>query len=490
MVLPATLAKIAARRISPLSDEAVRLVWPLYAAAVCFTFLIAWQLTPMSPDSWTLYDLSRWIWRGDVVGGLRQYRVSTDFPISHPFVFPTLAGGVDLLLGTGFRSGLIVNAFALVILPRLVFLALRPISISQEVALLTAWGSSIGLCVNWFFLEEALAGRTMPVAACLIALALHFFFTYERLRDAGTAALLGLTLGVLALTRLDALPFCVTLILVAICLKKPGYSGWPAKMAAVVFFAFGLAPYLMYSISCCGTILATETSGILMVAPVTHPTTYWQATPPTIIDNPSVWIVRIFQSIGDGARALGLVLAVSPLPLFLMLFVKFPQNPPGAPQPSFSIVFAVTGLSLILLPSLLLSFLQARYLVVPISLIASILAVRRGSSLFDFSDHPRRRYAVIAVAGLVGVAGCGYGWSRSPTPLPEETVSRAVTCAAGGRIFVLGEGGPELAARGNVRTLIEPDNWSELTIGQKNEFFSEYSTYAIFSSSDGCVPLH
>ncbi len=94
----------------------------------------------MSPDSWVLYDISRWLWHSETVTGIRQYRVATDLPISHPFFYPALIGGLDQVLGTGFRSGLIINALAILALPWFIYLAIEPIAESKKNAVvITGW---------------------------------------------------------------------------------------------------------------------------------------------------------------------------------------------------------------------------------------------------------------------------------------------------------------------------------------------------------------
>ncbi|MFP3787325.1 hypothetical protein, partial [Burkholderia sp. SIMBA_024] len=77
-----------------MTDKPLR-VYFLYVGFVCLIFAVAWHRPLMSPDSWALYDLSRWLWHGETVTGTRQYRVGTDLPISHPFFFPFLSGGLD-----------------------------------------------------------------------------------------------------------------------------------------------------------------------------------------------------------------------------------------------------------------------------------------------------------------------------------------------------------------------------------------------------------
>lgn len=293
-----------------MTDKSLR-VYFLYVGFVCLIFVVAWHRPLMSPDSWALYDLSRWLWHGETVTGIRQYRVGTGLPISHPFFFPFLSGGLDQLFGTGFRSGLVVNIAAILLLPWLIYLAIKPIAESRKGAVFISWGATVGLCLNWFFLEEVVAGRTIPVAACLVALALRFFFLGAQQRNLVFAIQLGLVLGVLALTRFDTLSFGLILAVGTWLVWAPGRKRWMALLITTVLFLVGYAPYLVYSIQCCGTVLATETRGIAITAPPTSPTTYWPVPPPTLLDAPTIWMERLVRSMLDSGRALLLAVLIS-----------------------------------------------------------------------------------------------------------------------------------------------------------------------------------
>ncbi|MFK0685822.1 hypothetical protein SD208_16045 [Ochrobactrum sp. BD67] len=458
----------------------------LFVGFVCLVLAAAWHWPLMSPDSWALYDISRWLWHSEMVTGIRQYRVATDLPISHPFFYPALIGGLDQVLGTGFRSGLIVNALAILTLPWFIYLAIEPIAESKKNAVVISGVVTAGLCLNWFFLEEVIAGRTIPITACLMALALRFFFLGAQQHRLIFAAKLGLVLGVLALTRFDALSFSAILILGTYLVWAYGIKRWLVLLIVTALFCVGYSPYLIYSIQCCGTILATETQGIAAIAPPIRPTTYWPVIPPTLLEAPAIWMERLARSSFDSGKALVLALAISPLPMLLVftslfsgIVVKYSQRSALLP------ILPILALASMALGPVLLSFPQGRYFVLPIMFTCSIIAAYMGSALFDYSLHSARLNVAVICAGIVGIVGCGYGWSRSTPLLPPSMISAAAKCAAGARLLVKGQRGPEVATRGRVRTLLEPDNWNDLTNTEKDQFMHEYGVGAIFDPESG-----
>lgn len=468
-----------------MTDKSLR-VYFLYVGFVCLIFVIAWHRPLMSPDSWALYDLSRWLWHGETVTGTRQYRVGTGLPISHPFFFPFLSGGLDQLFGTGFRSGLVVNIAAILLLPWLIYLAIKPIAESRKGAVFISWGATVGLCLNWFFLEEVVAGRTIPVAACLVALALRFFFLGAQQRYLVFAIQLGLVLGVLALTRFDTLSFGVLLAVGTWLVWAPGRKRWMALLITTVLFLVGNAPYLVYSIQCCGTVLATETGGIAITAPPTSPTTYWPVPPPTLLDAPAIWMERLVRSMLDSGRALLLAVLISPLPALLAFTPIFPGPPTKhPPQPATVAIIPILALGSIAFGPVLLSFPQGRYFVLPVVFICSIVAANWGGSLFDHAPYRHRLKFAAICAGIIGIAACGYGWSRSTPLLPQSLIDAAAECATGGRLLVKGQRGPEIAARSRAPTLLEPDNWSFLVAAEKDQFLHDYRASAIFDPKSG-----
>ncbi|NKX17529.1 hypothetical protein HGG75_28600 [Ochrobactrum pseudogrignonense] len=80
------------------------------------------------------------------------------------------------------------------------------------------------------------------------------------------------------MTRFDTLSFSAVLIPGTFLVWTGGIKRWLALLIVAALFFVGYSPYLIYSIQCCGTALATETQGIAAIAPPIRPTTYWPAT--------------------------------------------------------------------------------------------------------------------------------------------------------------------------------------------------------------------
>lgn len=450
--------------------------------------VLCWFYPIMSPDSWTLFDLSRWIWSGDTITAIRQYRVATTATISHPFLWPAMIGLVDQITHLGWRSGFAANMLLVPILPWALCYSLKPIAPNPRVARYVAILGSSSLLCNWYFAEDVFAGRTLLLSAIILAISLGLYFR-RGLDKADQGILYGLSLGLGFFTRFDQLTFCLIMGVGGV-LTSPT---WRHRGAMAILigagFIIGTAPYLLYSYQCCHVFLATETRGLALSVQPLHPASYSSLQPvASLWSDPARWFVKILTSSVTMIFSIVMALFVSPL-ILLSTMLALPLNLKTDARwkrlitPTLALVSILAG-------PVLLSFASPRYAAVPMTFILS-LWIATGYRSGRLEGSQRLFFLRAASSMLVlGLMFCTYGYIRRPAIMADLGAAR--TCArsiAPHWMLVLGQSGPEIAARTQLQTLIEPDNWPYLSLSDRQKFMQDYQVQTIFDPVHGTCTL-
>jgi len=445
-------------------------LWPaaLLAALLLPLLLGVIAAPPYSPDSWALWELSQ------TVGGdfyrfthWRSYASDLPYSASFPPLTPVLIAGLDAAVGTGPRTGLYL-AFA-----AFAGFALVSESIGRRVtgAPWLGLGAALVLLTGPnMLLIEMQAGRTIPLQLLLYALVLRGLMRGASITLAQAAAM-GLIAGLAVLNRFDAvlLPLPVALVI-----------GWLTRSPAKALAALGatlvaVSPWVAWSLTHFGTLLATDNAGIATALdPRAYVTDWWPTPQPTLTDDPAAWAGKVAANIGRLAHvAAGL--AASPLGLVAAAFLAFPAalawlcRKERAPRAPLGVLagFAVL-MALMLAPQLLTGYIEQRYLsaVIWAALLAAVcLGIARSGARAQRAVFARGAAGVAALAVVALALASPRASDAASFDNPEDIrlLKACLADAPAARVLVIGD--DRLAARagaqGGIATMMAPRNMAE-----------------------------
>ena len=234
-----------------------------------------------SPDSWTLYELSRSIFTDFYhVNHLRSFESASYQSAAFPPLWPVLLAGLNSVLDAGPRLAFYLALFSFIPfalfsewLGRRLFAAA---GVGLAAALL-AW-------THFGYWEELIAGRTIPLQMLLYA-ALAWVVARGPL-SFSSAALAGLLAGLSALNRFDALALALAMP-IALLLLRPSAS---ALAGYVLALGLTLSPWLYYSMTELGRVFASESGSVALAAdPTAFVTDWWPRPTYSLFDDPAGW---------------------------------------------------------------------------------------------------------------------------------------------------------------------------------------------------------
>jgi hypothetical protein len=252
-----------------------------------------------SPDSFSLYDMSRSIFTDfGYVSTVRQYIHFSHYGISFPYLLPALINCFDLLTGFSMYSGSFINLFASIILISCLVKISKKLSASAIPGVIIA----LSLFSGKQYLEELMAGRAVPVALLFVLLALNavidaFGKAKESAARTKYVLLAGLFLGAGMVVRFDCmLAAGITgLIMMIISIKK-------RSIKIVLFYALGLliftSPWIIYSLVRFHSPWISDNSGTALMVNVYIP--QWFVLPneevPNAFNHTDEWLIRLQNS--------------------------------------------------------------------------------------------------------------------------------------------------------------------------------------------------
>jgi hypothetical protein len=332
--------------------------------------LVSLRHPPLSPDSWSYWDLSQTFWHDFYhLHTVRQFQFPPPYAVSFPPLYPLFLSWVDALSGGGIYSGIFFNLF---------------------LVLLTGWGihrfsitllgpdarwlsplAMIALLLDPAYLQEVMAARSLPLALILILILLWVFCTGDLTRRR-SYVLLGLLAGAVCMTRFDFGVAALTLGGILLWQAPPG------QKRHVLFYGLGLVlglfPWMLYSWTHFGTLWGSDNGRTVLLALPSHAADYFPpgTVLPTLWEAPGAWLHRVAASaqrlLFHGWLSLtrqGMLLALLPgLALMGVLYRSTFYTP--LPLPLWRFI-AVAPLFLIgLIPQLLSGYADFRYLILPV----------------------------------------------------------------------------------------------------------------------------
>lgn len=464
----------------PARPGAAALLWAALAGLMLLTATLWWNRLPLSPDSWTLVELSRTI-GGDFfrIRHLRAYGEAAAYSASFPPLYPMLLALGDWLGGLGARSGFAVNLIAFALFAFLSERAGRRLFAARWIGL----GAALATLCHYGMLDELVAGRTMPVQLALYAGYL-LLLTRDGAIGAGRAALMGLIGGLLVMNRFDAAPVVLLLALSLFALARPAAALVQAGVAALT-----VSPWIVHSLARFGTPFRTDHGAVSLSAdPEAYVTDWWPAPRPGLADAPGDWVAGIFGNFvampgivlaGIGmAGALAMLALVAPAWLFSWLVRR------GGPRDLLAgrarlTLFAVALTALVAGP-LLTGYADGRYFV-PLFWAGGLILA--GLALVRLRADEQRDLAGFAlVVPLLALAAFAVANEARSKPLhpgfPDRPGDAAIArCLAleetpGAILFPDAEAreGARLSALNGWRTAIVPRNFARLTPDERIAF--------------------
>lgn len=325
---------------------------------------------PLSPDSWSYWDLSQTFWHEFYrLHTMRQFQFPPPDAVSFPPLYPFCLSLMDALGGWGIYSGIFLNLLLVLFTGWMIHLFSR--RLVGPAGLWLSPLAMIALLLEPAYLQEVMAARSLPLALLLILILLWVFCTGDLARRR-TCVLLGLLAGAVCMTRFD---FSVT------ALTLGGLLLWQAprgRKQNVLFYGLGLGlgllPWVLYSWIHFETLWVSDNTRTVFLALPSHAADYFPpgTVLPTLWEAPGAWLHRVAESaqrlLFHGWLALtrqGMLLALLPC-LALMGVLHRPTL--DAPLPlALRRFLAVAPLFLIgLLPQLLSGYADFRYLILPV----------------------------------------------------------------------------------------------------------------------------
>jgi hypothetical protein len=289
----------------------------LYASALLMGLVLYWVIfllgtSHFSPDSWAYYELSKTIFNENFYefNTIRSYLGNTH-SASFPFGYPIALALLQLL---GLSEPIVASYFNLTVTILELFLIVK-ISKLHEIPSIFGFALACSALLNIYYLDEVIAGRSMPLAILCI-LSAYYFIKTERV------FLSGLLLGLSALVRFDFLVHSI-LILVAIYSYSPIK---PNKLRIISGYLLGLLPWVIYSIIHFKALWITDNSWVALSAVKAYVLDYPAAAVPTIFSDPVMWIVKILKNVLSTISVLILTSLAVPLFWSMIFFMYWRRN--------------------------------------------------------------------------------------------------------------------------------------------------------------------
>jgi hypothetical protein len=449
-----------------------------------------------SPDAWTVYELARTV-GGDFfrANTAREYVTGSTYSSAFAPLWPVIVSAFSQIIGNIY-AGYVAAFFAYAAFAVSAELFARRAFSQRGIGVLSALLMLQFLGVR----EELSSGRSIPFALCELAL-LGALLIGLKTAPTWRVALVGLLAGALAMTRFDALPAALVVILGAPLL---GVSR--TRLALIVGgFALAVAPWVAYSIVHFHTVFATDNRAVALAVDRMAFVHDFHVRPQlTLFDAPGAWLSKVVRH----AVTIGLALLRSAreslfLPILLVLvLVRARSVTPSAHAAddahTRAIVLFTVAVTAPLAGHVVTGYWDHRYFtsLVWLGELFALAYVTRGA--------PRVALALALAGGLFTVSTLWHVTKVSPLAtvrreMDRSQIDRLADCLrrAGG---TPGDGvifaGPDVVTRYKFgaltgwRVLPLPSNWDRLGAVEHDEFVRRYrAVFVVDARPSPPVPI-
>ena len=303
-----------------------RVIPALFAAAIVALFVGLPYVTSFTPDSWTMFELAKSVGRDFFhANTAREYTSGSEYSSAFAPLWPVLVAPFIRL--TGSIQGSYVAAFAAYVGFALAAEQLgRRVFGQRGVGLLSAL-----LLLRFLGIRGELGGgRSVPFYLLLLAMLGTLLLDVDR-SSQRRLALLGIVTGALVMTRFDALPAALVVLLGIPFLGVRGLR-W---LVVVGGFALAISPWVAYSLMHFHAPFATDNRYVaLSLDPNAFVFDFHLRPALTVRDAPGAWILKVIGHVPTIASSIvGAVMESVFLPL-LLPFVLWRAHRDGARRPA------------------------------------------------------------------------------------------------------------------------------------------------------------
>ncbi|WP_148219831.1 hypothetical protein [Azospirillum sp. B510] len=293
-------------------------VTALFLAFAAGSFAYYAQHAFINADSWAVYDMARSFDEHFYQGVLiRQFHLNLDYGASYAFLGPILVYATEALTGLGAYSHYLISALAglgALLLGGVILGKAAGERRSPAVTLATLLLAVTAFNV-WEFYRDIYRASTIPIALFFILAAVAQFPRCGGL-SAGRAALIGVTMGLAAMTRFD-----VNLLVAAftmVILVTAGAHRFRAAAGYVGGVLLTISPWILFSLLVFGRVYASDNAIVAIAVKQLLSLDLIPPGEPTLFVDFSGWFARVSATGADFLRILEAMLARSP---FAWLFL-------------------------------------------------------------------------------------------------------------------------------------------------------------------------
>lgn len=280
-------------------------------------FRTYYPLPPLSPDSWSYYEISKTIFNDFYrFSTFRTYENPSPYASSFPPLWPFLIAVFNSLCDFGPRTGVVLN---------LLLVPLTAYSIEKFSGVVFK-KKFIGL-LSYFiilsdssYIDEVVAGRAIPLQIILL---LNLFLALYDLKKRGAFLRVGMFLGLCLMCRFDALVL-VPLVVVFTFLFGANLRDFVAFLLA--FFVF-ISPWIVYSSAQFHSLWKSDNSFVAKAVKKSYVTDWYPRAPETLRENFGGWLERVLGNVyplvhqlGVGLKEIGLGVVLVIIALLLKYF--------------------------------------------------------------------------------------------------------------------------------------------------------------------------
>ena len=456
-----------------------------------FIFLvygITWYLSDLirfSPDSWTIFELSKSIFTNNFY---EFTTIKSNFSeikgVSFPFGFPILLALIGEVIGYFPSNAIFLNILICVVSSILILNFTKEFKFPIKFQLL----ASLSLILNPIYIDEVLSGRTIPLAILLVLLAEYFLKL--------SPILYGLFLGLSALVRFDFLAISVLFIFGSYFYKKT-FSKKIIIFKAFLGFFLGVSPWVVYSYINFEKLWISDHSWLVFSAINKHFMDFPPQSDLTIFNSPLKWFLKVNLNILRQLREFINALLKNPIPLFLQLLViKYFKILPKIDKKKFFISYFLLFIST---SSYILTGVLAQRYFIFILFSITLLSLWNISIISSYKDIFKEinKYIILSLSlslvlafGKLSHTILTSKLKIDHTQIENKLISDLDTChkyhpektyffLREGEYYSKGVNPFKYGALTSNKTATEPWNFDQMTLDEKNIYFKKIQPYKI-----------
>lgn len=460
--------------------------WTTLVVVLAALLVRYWDGPPYSPDSWGYYELSRHLGADFFhIDTWRSYQSAAPYGMSFGPLWPVLIGVTAAVTRTGPHAGLVAAIGCVLATAGVLSVLGRRLGVR-------GLGPVVALGLLSFppYADEALSGRTFPLAGLLLSLLLLALAPADR-RPAWAGPAAGAAAAGIVLTRPDTL-FAVALLagLVIVARRRDLRALLPAGLV----FAVLMVPWAVYGLAHFGTPFVADNRLVASAVPELNISDFFPDVRqvPTFADDPAGWLARVGRNVrpvatqavlaGMGAPTV-VATALAGLLLLRRGLALHAERRWLLPSLAALAAFTVQVLS----AELTTGYPYQRYLSLVVLIVLVVAVGLIGRAPVPAGLAGRRAGTAVGVALLALPAGWAFGYQLHTVPprpdyLTGGAVEQELRRCHGDTTLTMSDGrlaGLHGALTGR-RTAVFPRNFGDLPVAARREWLVRYGVGQLY----------